>query len=98
MMFSGTPASVAMVRPPMPQQTPVQAEMSTLIMRRAETTMDEMRAGVGSGSGCRAQVLSGPRTSLGNAVPVTGATEAAREPGVGHWPGQGGRDAGSAVA
>jgi hypothetical protein len=88
MMFSGTPASVAMVRPPMRQQTPVKAEVSTLIMRRAETTMDETRAGVGSGSGCRTQVLSGRGSVLGTAACIWGSGgHGGRRPGT---PGRGG--------
>ncbi len=42
---------MAMVRPPMRQLTPEKEEVSTLILRRAAITMDEMRAGVGTGSG-----------------------------------------------
>jgi hypothetical protein len=49
--WPGTLASVAMVRPPIRQLTPKKEDVSTLIMVRAAITMEEMRAGVGTGSG-----------------------------------------------
>ena len=52
----------------MRQQTPEKEVVSTPIMRRAETTMEEMSAGEGTGSGCSTHESPGPgpRTSLGN--------------------------------
>ena len=50
----------------MRQQTPEKAVVSTPILRRAETTMPETRAGEGTGSGWTEYVSPGPFKRFGN--------------------------------
>ena len=90
------------------QQTPENEVVSRQVMRRAETTIEEMRAGEGTGSGCSTHESPGPgnepweQGETGGAATTAASThqaaQATGEAEVGHVPGDRQGELGVAMA